>query len=85
MVMLANKIELIHTPKHGSWLNIAECELSVLSRQCLNRRIAETQAIDRQARAWSDARNASLTGVDWQFATDNARIKLKRRYPIIVE
>lgn len=82
---IANQIELIHTPKHGSWLNIAECELSVLSRQCLRWRIAETQTIHRQARDWSDTRNASQTGVDWQFTTDNARIKLKRLYPKIIK
>jgi hypothetical protein len=81
---IANRLELIPTPKHGSWLNIAECELSVLSRQCLPHRTPETQIIDREARAWSDARNASQTGVDWQFTTDDARIKLKRLYPNIV-
>ena len=82
---IANRIELIHTPKHGSWLNIAECELSVLTRQCLDRRIAEVKTIDREARAWSIARNAEQTGVDWRFTTDQARNKLKRLYPKIVE
>ncbi len=82
---IANKLELIHTPKHGSWLNIAECELSVLTRQCLSRRIPETYTIDREARAWSAARNTAQTGVDWQFTTANARIKLKRLYPKVVE
>jgi len=82
---IANRLELIHTPKHGSWLNIAECELSVLSRQCLSRRIADPGMIHRQARWWSDQRNARQIGVDWQFTTANARIKLKRLYPKVVE
>jgi hypothetical protein len=82
---IANKLELIHTPKHGSWLNIAECELSVLSRQSLDRRIAETSRIEHEARTWSATRNAIQIGVDWQLTTDNARIKLKRLYPKIVE
>jgi len=81
---IANKLELIYTPRHGSWLNIAECELSVLSRQCLNRRIPETPTIRHETQAWSSARNARQTGVDWQFTTDHARIKLKRLYPKIV-
>lgn len=82
---LANRLELIHTPRHGSWLNIAECELSVLTRQCLGGRMAETSAIEQAARAWCDARNTGQTGVDWQFTTDKARVKLKRLYPKIVE
>jgi len=82
---IANKLELIHTPKHGSWLNIAECELSVLTGQCLSRRIPETQTIRQETQAWSAARNRRQTGVDWQFTTDNARTKLKRLYPKIVE
>ncbi len=82
---IANRIEMVHTPKHGSWLNIAECELSVLSRQCLNRRITDTQTIRDESRSWSKRRNAHQTGVDWQFTTDDARTKLKRLYPKIVE
>ncbi len=82
---IANKLEFIHTPKHGSWLNIAECELSVLTGQCLNRRIAEIQTIRHETQAWSNARNARQTGVDWQFATDNARTKLKGLYPKAIE
>ena len=78
---IANRLELVHTPKHGSWLNIAECELSVLTRRCLGRRLAETTIIEREATAWADDRNATQTGVDWQFTTDNARAKLKRLYP----
>lgn len=82
---IANKIELIHTPKHGSWLNIAECELSVLGRQCLGGRMAQTQTIREQTGPWSSKRNANQIGVDWQFTTADARIKLKRLYPKIVE
>ena len=82
---IANRIELVHTPKHGSWLNIAECELSVLTRQCLGERIAEVSTIRRQVQPWSTKRNARQTGVDWRFTTDDARIKLKRLYPKIVE
>lgn len=82
---IAEKIELIHTPKHGSWLNIAECELSVLSRQCLNRRIAHTPTITAESRSWATTRNHRQTGVDWRFTTDHARAKLKRLYPKIVE
>ena len=82
---IANRLELIHTPRHGSWLNIAECELSVLTGQCLNRRIPQTQTIRHETQAWSSARNTSQTGVDWQFITDKARIKLKRLYPKVIE
>lgn len=82
---IANRIELIHTPRHGSWLNIAECELSVLSRQCLGRRIADVTTIRRQVQPWSAQRNTHQTGVDWQFTTANARTKLKRLYPKIIE
>ena len=82
---IANKIELVHTPKHGSWLNVAECELSVLSRQCLSRRISRSQTIAEASHVWATARNARQIGVDWQFTTDNARTKLKRLYPKVVE
>lgn len=82
---IANRIELVHTPKHGSWLNIAECELSVLTRQCLGGRIAEMPKIEREAQAWTRTRNTKQAGVDWQFNTDNARTKLKRLYPKIIE
>jgi hypothetical protein len=82
---IANRIELIHTPKHGSWLNIAECELSVLTRQCLGDRLAEIAQIRRRVGPWSHQRNARQIGVDWQFTTDQARNKLKRLYPKVVE
>jgi len=78
---IANRIALVHTPKHGSGLNIAECELSVLTRQCLGGRTAEMSKIHREAEAWSAARNAKQAGGDWQFTTNNDRAKLKRLYP----
>jgi hypothetical protein len=81
---IVNKLALIHTPKHGSWLNIAESELSVLTRQSLSRRIASREEVAGEAKAWSTARNAQQTGVDWQFTTTDARIKLKHLYPKMV-
>jgi hypothetical protein len=80
---LARKLELVHTPKHGSWLNIAESELSVLTRQCLDRRIPEQAEVARESILWAERRNERQTGVDWQFTTDKARIKLKHLYPKI--
>ena len=78
---LASRLELVHTPKHGSWLNIAEIELSVFSRQCLNRRIPDLETLRSEAAAWQKHRNQNAGRVDWQFTTDDARIKLKRLYP----
>lgn len=80
---LADKLELVFTPKHGSWLNVAEIELSVLNRQCLHRRIAERKTMRREIEAWRDRRNEQQTGVDWRFTTDDARLKLKHLYPKI--
>jgi hypothetical protein len=80
---LAQRLEIIHTPKHGSWLNIAESELSVLTRQCLAQRLAEQTLVAEQADHWVRDRNASQIGVDWQFQTPDARIKLRRLYPKI--
>jgi hypothetical protein len=82
---LADKLELHYTPKHGSWLNIAEIELSVLSRQCLHRRIADKATLAAEVTAWQDRRNAAGAAVDWQFTAEDARIKLKRLYPAIHE
>lgn len=82
---IARKLELVHTPKHGSWLNVAESELSVLTRQCLDRRIAEQKTVAAEAQAWSEERNTDQVGVDWQFTTADARIKLKRLYPNVIE
>lgn len=78
---LWERLEVHYTPKHGSWLNIAECELSVLSRQCLNRRIATEKALTEQVKAWTADRNEHHATIDWQFTTEDARVKLKRLYP----
>jgi hypothetical protein len=80
---IARKLELHHTPKHGSWLNMAEIELSALSRQCLDRRIADKEVLQREVAAWEQQRNRAGTTVDWRFTTDDARIKLKQLYPSI--
>ena len=80
---LARRLEIHYTPKHGSWLNIAEIELSVLTTQCLDRRIESGVTLEKEVRAWQDARNESTKGVDWQFTTDDARVKLRRLYPQI--
>lgn len=82
---VAQRIELLHTPKHGSWLNTAECELSVLTRQCLSGRIPRLDTICSEAAAWGSARNARQTGIDWHFTTADARVKLTRLYPKILE
>lgn len=82
---LAERLEIHYTPKHGSWLNVAEAELSVLGRQCLDRRIPDRETLVREVAAWESARNRTATGVDWQFTTDDARTKLKRLYPTFVE
>lgn len=82
---LANKLELVHTPKHGSWLNAAEPELSVLTRQCLDRRMSTRKEVGSEVRTWTRRRNRTQRGVDWHFTTSDARIKLKRLYPKIVE
>lgn len=78
---IADKLEVHHTPKHGSWLNMAEIELSALGRQCLSRRIAKLQTLIQQIQAWETKRNTSGTKADWQFTTADARVKLKRLYP----
>jgi len=80
---LAQRLEIHHTPKHGSWLNIAEIELSVLSGQCLDRRIARIDDLRVECSAWDQQRNRRQKGVDWRFTTADARIKLKRLYPQI--
>ena len=79
--VLVERLEIIHTPKHGSWLNIAEIEFTVLARQCLSRRIPDQPTLQREIAAWESSRNANETPVDWQFTTDDARIKLRRLYP----
>jgi len=80
---IAAKIEWHHTPEHGSWLNIAECELSVIHRQCLARRIADRQTLAQEVRAWKKERNQARIQIDWQFTTQDARIELRRLYPVI--
>lgn len=78
------RLEIHHTPKHGSWLNIAESELSVLTRQCLGRRIPEREILAAETTAWYQERNQLQKSVDWQFTTADARIRLKRLYPQIM-
>lgn len=78
---LARKLEIHYTPKHGSWLNMAECELSILSRQCLGRRIATQDELDREVQAWSNGRNRAGVQMHWRFTTADARIRLARLYP----
>jgi DDE superfamily endonuclease len=80
---LVEKLEWHYTPRHGSWLNVAEMELSVLARQCLDRRIPDIEALRREVAAWVAQRNAAVVRVDWQFTTADARVKLKRLYPSI--
>jgi DDE superfamily endonuclease len=80
---LAERFEVHHTPKHGSWLNVAEIELSVLSRQCLDRRIESTDELWKELEAWEVERNDRQVGVNWRFTTADARIKLKRLYPAV--
>jgi hypothetical protein len=82
---LLDRLEIHYTPKHGSWLDIAEIELSVFTKQCLDRRIDDIDTLRSEAKARADRRNASGAVVDWQFTTDNARIKLKRLYPQLKE
>ena len=82
---LLEKLEIPHTPKHGSWLNIAEIEFSVLGRQCLDRRFASRPELTRQAAAWERRRNQDQATVEWRFTTADARIKLKRLYPSLQE
>lgn len=79
-----DKLEIHYTPRHGSWLNMAEIGLSILSRQCLKRRIADRDTLNREVAAWTAHRNATPTTIDWQFTTSGARIKLKRLYPTLV-
>ncbi len=80
---IAERFEWHYTPKHGSWLNIAECELSVIARQCLERRIPDRLELDSQIRAWTKHRNSASAKVSWRFSTDDARIKLAHLYPQI--
>lgn len=78
---IVRKLEFHYTPKHGSWLNMAEIELSVLSRQCLDRRIGEEETLKHETRKWEEARNAASAKIEWRFTTEDARRKLQRLYP----
>ena len=78
---LVNRFEWHYTPKHGSWLNMAESELAVLTNQCLSRRIPDKQTLEQEVAAWESHRNNRHAKADWQFTTENARVKLKRLYP----
>jgi len=80
---IAGRFEWHYTPKHGSWLNMAEAELSVLARQCLNRRIPDIATLEKHVHAWLQRRNKHNVKADWRFTTENARIKLKNLYPVI--
>lgn len=79
---LSKKLNLVHTPRNGSWLNMAEMELSILSRQCINRRFDSASEMDQQISAWQTERNEKQLGANWRFTTSDARIKLKSLYPV---
>lgn len=80
---LIERLEIHYTPKHGSWLNMAEIELSVLARQCLHQRLASLEEVKKQVDAWQHERNQAKVTINWRFTTEDARIKLKRLYPSI--
>ena len=80
---IAERLEIHHTPKHGSWLNMAEIELSVLARQCLARRIETREELEREVAAWEEERNERGGEIRWRFTTADARIKLRRLYPVL--
>jgi hypothetical protein len=82
---LAAKLEIHYTPKHASWLDMAEIELSILQRQCLDRRLADRPTLEREVAAWVARRNAAGQRIDWRFTTADARIKLKHLYPAFQE
>jgi len=81
---LLDRLEIHYTPKHGSWLNIAEIELRILSTQCLNRRIPDKHTLEHEVAQWQNQRNFLKAKVDWRFSSDDARIKLKRLYPTLL-
>jgi hypothetical protein len=82
---ITRQLEFHYTPKHGSWLNMAECEFAVLASQCLDRRIPEMETLRREVSAWQTQRNQHQAKINWQFGTDSARLKLKRLYPSVKE
>ena len=80
---IAERLEIHYTPKHGSWLNMAEIEIGVLTRQCLDRRIPDRRVLRREVQAWQTSRNRDVVRVNWCFTTEDARIKLKSLYPSV--
>ena len=80
---ILERLEIHYTPKHGSWLNMAEIELSILSRQCLDRRIPDRETLKKEVIAWANSRNTHSSPMEWRFTTEDARIKLRRLYPTI--
>ena len=82
---LLDRLDIHYTPKHGSWLNMAEIELGVISRQCLDRRIPDKTTLKNEIAAWEQRRNSAEAKIDWRFTTDDSRIKLKRLYPTLSE
>ena len=80
---ILQRLECCYTPKHGSWLNLAEIELSILAQQCLDRRIAEFATMEAEVAAWVEARNQEQSWIDWRSTTEDARVKLKRLYPSV--
>jgi transposase len=80
---ILEKLEIHYTPKHGSWLNMAEIELSILSRQCMDRRIPDQDTLKKEISAWQEKRNAIARPMEWRFTSDDARIKLKKLYPTL--
>ena len=83
--ILWDRFDFVYTPKHGSWLNVAEVELNVMTRQCLNRRIDSLKILRDEVAAWQASRDRIQAKVNWQFTTDDARVKLKRLYPTLDE
>jgi len=81
---LSNELEIHYTPKHGSWLNMAEIEIGVMSRQCLKGYLASLEVVSSQVRAWRHSRNNLGASADWRFTTSDARVKLKSLYPIFL-
>ena len=81
---IRDRFDFVYTPKHGSWLNMAEIELQVLMGQCLNRRIETIEIMEQEVKAWEENRNNKLSKINWQFTNDKARVKLKRLYPTIL-
>lgn len=80
---ILDKLEIHYTPKHGSWLNMAEIELSILSRQCMDRRIPDQETLKKEISAWQEKRNAIARPMEWRFTTEDARVKLKKLYPTL--